>query len=84
MSIERQIGGLWCHEVADRLEPFVRGGLEEKERQAVAAHVAECSHCASFGERYAKLVERARGVLDDPETEDAVLARVRARLRDVR
>lgn len=80
MSIERQIAGLWCHEVADRLEGFVGGSLVDAERTRVEAHVAECSHCASFGGRYAELVRRARGVLDDPATEDAVLARVRARL----
>lgn len=80
MSIERQIAGLWCHEVADRLEAYVGGRLDPAERARVQEHVAACSQCASFGARYASLIEKARGALADPETEDAVLARVRARL----
>jgi anti-sigma factor RsiW len=58
----------------------VGGTLDEADKARVEGHVAECSHCASFGARYAALVQKARGALADPETEEAVLTRVRARL----
>lgn len=74
MTIEKRIAGLWCHEVADRLEPWVAGRLTADERAAVETHVAGCEHCASFGDRYARLVAqvRAASAAEAPGEADAV------------
>lgn len=81
MTIERRIAGLYCHEVADRLEGYVAQRLDDATRAAVQAHVKECSHCASFGARYAALID---AVKKSVEPEDAaVTERLRARLADL-
>jgi anti-sigma factor RsiW len=74
MTIEKRIAGLWCHEVADLLEPWVAGRLSNDERAAVETHVAGCAHCASFGDRYARLIAhvRAAAATEAPGEEDAI------------
>ena len=86
MISEKQLGGLWCHEVAAHLEAHVAGTLEPEVRVAVESHVSGCSQCASFGARYAALVARVRaGVADQSEAVDDVdaAARIRKRLGEV-
>jgi|JI10StandDraft_1071094.scaffolds.fasta_scaffold2608523_2 anti-sigma factor RsiW len=80
MTIEKNIAGLWCHEVADQLEDYVAGTLTSEARTQLEAHVAECQHCASFGARYAALIASV-GKTSVPEVDEAALAsRISARL----
>lgn len=83
MTIERNVAGLWCHEVAELLEGYVAARLDDRARAQVEGHVAECEHCASFGARYAALIDRVKAIAEaaDGATEDdEIAARVRARL----
>jgi anti-sigma factor RsiW len=80
MSAERLIAGLWCHEVADRLEAYVGGRLSDDDKGTLETHVNACVHCASFGARYARLIDRVRGVTADP-SEDVAVARVLTNLK---
>jgi anti-sigma factor RsiW len=57
---ERQIGGLWCHEVLEQLDRYVDGTLDTAALEAVQEHTAECDNCARFGGAYAALVHRLR------------------------
>ena len=57
---ERQVGGLWCHEVLECLDAFVAGTLSPEMLPAVEAHVADCIECARFGAAYTRLVHALR------------------------
>ena len=57
---DREVAGLWCHEVLEHLDSFVDGSLSAPLLTAVTAHVAECGQCRSFGAAYARLVDALR------------------------
>lgn len=82
---EREVAGLRCSAVLERLSDFLDGELTESERRAVVAHLAGCDTCARFGGQMAEAVAALRATLAEeaspiePETE-AILARLRVRL----
>ena len=82
---EREVAGLRCRAVLERLSDFLDGELAESERQAVVAHLAGCDTCARFGGEMAEAVAALRAALAEdassaePET-GAILARLRIRL----
>lgn len=82
---EREVAGLRCRAVLERLSDFLDGELAESERQAVVAHLAGCDTCARFGGEMAEAVAALRAALaedassSEPET-GAILARLRSRL----
>lgn len=78
---ERQVGGLWCHQVLELLDGFIEGTLEAGELSAVQAHVAGCDSCARFGAAYARLVDVLRRDTTEEVPDDAVLERLRLRLQ---
>ncbi|HHO49891.1 MAG TPA: hypothetical protein ENK18_03240 [Deltaproteobacteria bacterium] len=53
-------GGLWCHEVLERLDAYVDGSLPSDQRAAIEAHLAACDQCERFGGAYALLVGALR------------------------
>ena len=69
MPDDKQVGGLWCHEVLAALDAFVDGSLPADVRQAALLHLDGCENCTRFGERYMGLVESLQKVpaLDGPE-----------------
>ena len=71
-----------CMAVLALLDRYMEGELSESELRGVRRHVAGCSKCAKFGDRYAKTIEalRAHG---DESVPDAVASRVLAQLRQV-
>ena len=75
-----------CAHVREELGGYVLGGLEPDEREAVAAHLAECPACAAEHARLAglpPLLERAEG-LEIPEPPRAVEERVLDRIAQER
>lgn len=80
---ERQVGGLWCHEVLQKLDAFVDGTLDEAASAAVRAHTAGCDNCARFGGAYGALVQALRGGDGDALGDDRV-QRLAQRLASVR
>lgn len=78
---ERLAGGLWCHEVLEHLDTYVDGGLDGATLAAVEAHVAVCTHCASFGSAYSRLVQALRSG-DAASLDAARLQRLRERVSE--
>ena len=84
---EREVAGLRCSQVLERLSDFLDGELPESERQSVVAHLAGCDTCARFGGQMADSVASLRSVLleeGDPTDGEsrAILARLRSRVSD--
>ena len=78
---EREVAGLRCSELLERLSLFLDGELTRDEERAVRAHVAGCDLCETFGAGMAALLRELGERLGDPEpVDDAVAARLRARL----
>jgi hypothetical protein len=77
---EVNAGGLWCHEVLDRLPDLLEGTLPEAERGQIHDHLAACTWCERFGGAYIGTVQAAREALDVPPP-DEVLRRLDERLR---
>lgn len=77
---ERNIGGLWCSEVAAQLEPYVAQRLPADVKARVEAHVVECELCASFGDRYARLIHEVRRLAAESEPDAALIERIQHRL----
>jgi RNA polymerase sigma-70 factor (ECF subfamily) len=79
---EREVGGLSCRAVLERLGDYVDGDLAPAETARVDGHLRGCSVCERFGGRYASVVNAARGRLGAPPALDrAELERIRAILR---
>ncbi len=75
----RQVGGLWCHEVLDLLEPYLAGDLDAERRDAIEAHLRGCDHCAAFGGAYREVVAALRRTLGAVPSLDAERAERLAR-----
>lgn len=60
---EREIGGLRCSEVLERLGEYVDGELPPAVVDQVTAHVAGCDWCEQFGGMFARVVAGLRETL---------------------
>lgn len=82
MTIEREAGGLRCTEVLDVLSDYVDGELGAASRGQVEGHLRGCTVCATFGGRFASVVDGIREKLGaEPALAPEVLAALTARLR---
>ena len=80
---ERDVGGLTCSAVLERLGDYVDGDLATADVARVDAHLRGCTVCERFGGRYARVVHAARDRLGAAHDVDrATFDRVRAALRD--
>jgi len=70
MKGERNIGGLWCHEVLAGLTLFMDGDLVGDDLDAVKVHVSGCDTCARFGGAFARAVSALRASPADHDEED--------------
>ncbi|MCB9383428.1 MAG: zf-HC2 domain-containing protein [Bryobacterales bacterium] len=68
---QREVAGLYCFEVLEKLSDYLDGELEPGERQRLEAHVSGCDWCARFGGEMAGLVQALRIRLGEPEPLDA-------------
>jgi len=80
---ERDVGGLTCSAVLERLGDYVDGDLARSDVARIDAHLRGCTVCERFGGRYARVVHAARERLGAPhDVDEATFERVRAALRD--
>jgi anti-sigma factor RsiW len=81
MRSEREVAGLRCSQVLQRLPEFLEGTLGPEARQQVLRHLEGCDWCAQFGGEYAQVVADLQATLAEPEPLDpALAARIKARL----
>lgn len=64
---QRQVAGLYCFEVLERLCLYLDGELEAAERENVEEHLRGCDWCERFGGGMAGLVKQLRQQLAEPE-----------------
>lgn len=57
MDEPKIVAGLHCFEVLERLDDYVEQTLSADLTARINEHLTQCSACASFGGRYAELVE---------------------------
>ena len=82
MRGERELAGLRCGQVLERLDGYLDGALEPSLRERLEAHVRGCDHCARFGGVYAATVQALRERLGTTEVLPCeVAARLDAALR---
>jgi len=60
MAGNKQVGGLWCFDVLERLSDYVDGELAAAERAQVEAHLKGCDECTKFGGEFGAVVTRLR------------------------
>lgn len=69
MAEDREIAGIRCLQVLEKLDDYVAGELLETRRGQVEAHLRGCDWCTKFGGEYASLVSTLRaGLLDANES----------------
>lgn len=75
MAEDREIAGIRCMAVLERLDDYVADELSADARTQIEDHLRGCEWCARFGGRYASLVTslRARLLDEEPETDAARL-----------
>lgn len=64
---QRQVAGLYCFEVLERLSDYLDGEIETSECEKLEGHVRGCDWCERFGGEMAGLVKRLREQLTEPE-----------------
>jgi anti-sigma factor RsiW len=78
---DREVAGLRCSEVLQRLSEYVDGELSPDLVARIHDHLRGCDTCERFGARFANVVRTLRQELARPDPIDAdVAARLRARL----
>lgn len=64
---DREVGGLRCGEVLERLSAYVDGELDDGAVRLVDAHLRGCDRCERFGGRFAHVVAALRKELAGAE-----------------
>ena len=78
---ERNVAGLRCSQVLERLSEYVDGELTAAEAERVEAHVRGCDWCERFGGDFSALIVELRRRLGAPEAlDEGVRGRLRERL----
>jgi len=80
-GLDRMIAGITCREVLADLSSFVDGELPEARVEQLRAHVSSCRECEQLGGAIGELVRVLRTLREAPPLDDAIAARLRARLR---
>ena len=66
MDGDREVGGLWCHEVLGGLSDYLDGELTPEVRTMVEAHLQGCDTCANFGGRVGTVLSAVKSKLAKP------------------
>lgn len=74
MSLERDVAGLRCGQVLERLSEYLDGDVDPATRAGIEAHVRGCDWCEQFGGRFSSVVYGLRRSLAAPEIADAGVA----------
>jgi anti-sigma factor RsiW len=67
MKGERQVSGLFCHEVLSLLTEYLEGLLPMKQREQLEEHVKGCNVCERFGGAFAGAIKQLKETLSIPE-----------------
>ena len=84
MAHDREVAGIRCSEVLQRLSEYFDGELSPEQARAVEAHTAGCDWCARFGADFSQAVGRLRANAQPPAIDPALAERLRAALDDAR
>ena len=60
MTVEREVAGMRCGQVLERLSEYLDDELSAAERQRIEAHLRGCDLCERFGGEMAELVTLLR------------------------
>lgn len=63
MSLDREVAGLTCRQVLERLSDYVDRELTGESRAVVEAHLRGCEECLRFGGAIGSMVAAIRGGL---------------------
>jgi anti-sigma factor RsiW len=63
MKGERNVGGLTCSQVLDRLSDYLDGDVDAGLRRQIEEHLRGCEGCARFGGEFAATVRALRAHL---------------------
>lgn len=77
MGGNKQVGGLWCFDVLERLSDYVDGELPAVDRAQVEQHLKGCDECTKFGGEFGAVV---RGLQAKLGAKDDAPADVQRRL----
>lgn len=81
MAEDREVAGIRCTAVLERLSDYLDDELDPELRRTIEAHLAGCDWCARFGGRISGIVRDVRSQLGRAEVLDAeVSARLLRRL----
>ncbi|MEW5742126.1 MAG: anti-sigma factor [Myxococcota bacterium] len=75
MAGNKEVGGLWCFDVLERLSEYVDGELSASERRKVEAHLEGCDECTKFGGEFGAVVKALKAKLASREDVPADVAR---------
>jgi anti-sigma factor RsiW len=67
MKGDRELAGLWCHEVLAGLSDYLDGELPERLNPQVEDHLRQCDTCAGFGGRVSQVVGALKEKLAQPD-----------------
>lgn len=68
MAHDREVGGIRCFEVLERLSDYLDEDVSEETRARIEAHLRGCDWCERFGGRFQGAVEELRQTLDAQTT----------------
>ncbi len=80
---EREIGGLTCSQVLERLGDYVDGEAPASDVARIETHLRDCGVCERFGGRYGRVVHGVRHRLGAPTVDDAQLERLRRMIAEL-
>lgn len=81
LELDREVAGIRCREVLERLSAYLDGELPRREVERVEAHLRGCDRCARFGGAFGDVVAGLRRRLGPAEPlSEEVAARLRDRL----
>lgn len=78
-DLDREVAGIRCREVLERLSSYLDGELSDEEKRRIDGHLLGCDHCVSFGGQFGEAMAALRSELQRAADLNEDVAR---RLRD--
>lgn len=66
MADDREVAGIRCMQVLERLSDYLDGELPRAEVERIDAHLRGCDWCDRFGQRFGAVIARVREELGAP------------------
>ena len=82
MASDREVAGIWCHEVLEHLSDYVDGALDDDVVDRIEDHLRGCDWCETFGREFSATIRALREKLRRADAlDDDVAQRLMERLR---